>query len=55
MTITQFDKFLDDATHAVCDLYKAAGGRKMDLDEMYSLNDELERFFHPVTDLDPDE
>ena len=55
MKITQFDKFLDDATHVVRELYEAAGGHKMDLDEMHSLNDEIERFFRPVTDLDPDE
>jgi hypothetical protein len=51
LTITQFDDFLDDATHAVCELYEAAGGRKMDTNERYRLNDELERFFRPVTDV----
>lgn len=37
----QFDDFLDDATHAVADLWEKNGGESMKINEKYALNDGL--------------
>lgn len=41
-----FDEFLDDATHAVRDLWEtASAGQKLGENETYALNDLLTAFF----------
>ena len=47
MTNEEFDDFLNDATHAVADLWEQASGQTLtNLDsELYDLNDTLEAFF----------
>lgn len=40
-----FDEFLDDATHAVHDMWTERGGAKLDIDGLYALNDLLTAFF----------
>jgi hypothetical protein len=55
MNIEELDDFLDDATHAVCDLYGAATGHKVDSEFLHSINDALDELFRPLTHLDEDE
>jgi hypothetical protein len=45
LTNNSFDEFLNEATHAVHDLWVKAGGKKLDTDELYDLNDTLTAFF----------
>lgn len=44
MPTDQYDRFLDDATHAVADLWKGAAP-PLDADELMELNDLLDGFF----------
>ena len=44
----QFDDFLDDATHAVDDLWEKNGGESMKINEKYALKDLLAHFFERV-------
>ena len=39
------DDFLDDATHAVNELWEKVGGERLPLEDLYSLNDLLTSFF----------
>lgn len=41
----QLDAFLDDATHAVAELYHKASGKQIDDKDLYALNDLLTEFF----------
>lgn len=41
----RLDRFLDDATHAVADLWERRGGLALSLDDKYALNDALTQFF----------
>jgi hypothetical protein len=45
MTDEIFDKFLDDATHKVADLWEEVSGKTLTLEEKYRLNDVLTAFF----------
>lgn len=40
-----FDTFLDDATHAVHDIWQDRHGRPLTIDELYELNDLLTGYF----------
>lgn len=42
---SDYDDFLDDATHAVHDMWVERGGKKLDTDDLYALNDVLTEFF----------
>jgi hypothetical protein len=41
----RFDGFLDDAAHAVADLWEKNGGERIGDRELYTLNDLLTQFF----------
>jgi hypothetical protein len=45
MTDETFDKFLDNATHRVADLWEEVSGKTLALEEKYRLNDVLTAFF----------
>jgi hypothetical protein len=48
MNTKQFDTFLDDATHAVRDMWENIGGRELGENEQYALNDLLTQFFAEI-------
>ena len=41
----EFDEFLDDASHAVADLWKSRGGAELTDDEKCDVNDLLTEYF----------
>lgn len=46
MNNDKFDEFLDDATHDAADRWQKAGGKRLNTEELYALNDLLTAYFN---------
>lgn len=45
--VSTYDDFLDDAVHAVNELWLKAGGQILVDEELYDLNNKIQEFFQP--------